>query len=313
MVHRAGRARLDRLRRRRRARLCGRDDHRGHDRAPGGLHREGQHGHGPADRDVTLDRRRRSSPASSRAGCPTSRLVHASGDVRGAGHRRHLRHRELRGPGVRRAGRPRGVLRRELPRPCRERRRACLPAQLRRDAARSRAGDRHGGRPRRPARVAGGATASVVRTPASSRGERRLYRGAGTGYTDRRVRNGDRYRYVLTLFDEAGNAASRELSASPARGCSPPSAAPRWPVPRCCSGSRCAARATTTCSSSAGSTRSSARGHGAGGCSSRRRGGSTGAPRLIPGTYRWYVWPGEGRRAERRYGPRIGRRSFVIG
>ena len=34
--------------------------------------------------------------------------------------------------------------------------------------------------------------------------------------------------------------------------------------------------------------------------------------RLTQGRYRWYVWPGYGARAERRYGKLVGSRSFVL-
>jgi len=34
--------------------------------------------------------------------------------------------------------------------------------------------------------------------------------------------------------------------------------------------------------------------------------------RLTEGDYRWFVWPGEGARADRRYGDRIGARRFTV-
>ena len=34
--------------------------------------------------------------------------------------------------------------------------------------------------------------------------------------------------------------------------------------------------------------------------------------KLADGGYRWMVWPGEGARADRRYGERIGARRFTI-
>ena len=34
--------------------------------------------------------------------------------------------------------------------------------------------------------------------------------------------------------------------------------------------------------------------------------------RLAPGVYRWYVWPGYGRRAAHRYGALVGTRRFVV-
>jgi hypothetical protein len=39
-------------------------------------------------------------------------------------------------------------------------------------------------------------------------------------------------------------------------------------------------------------------------------GGST--RRLAPGVYRWFVWPGYGRRAARHYGSLLGSRRFVV-
>ena len=34
--------------------------------------------------------------------------------------------------------------------------------------------------------------------------------------------------------------------------------------------------------------------------------------RLLPGRYRWYVWPGYGRRPARKFGPLLGSSSFVV-
>jgi hypothetical protein len=33
---------------------------------------------------------------------------------------------------------------------------------------------------------------------------------------------------------------------------------------------------------------------------------------LLPGAYTWFVWPGVGPRAAARYGPLIGRSSFIV-
>jgi hypothetical protein len=32
----------------------------------------------------------------------------------------------------------------------------------------------------------------------------------------------------------------------------------------------------------------------------------------LPGTYRWFVWAGFGPRAEVKYGPLLGQRSFLV-
>jgi hypothetical protein len=42
-----------------------------------------------------------------------------------------------------------------------------------------------------------------------------IYSGTGTHATDRRLRNGVRYRYVVTVVDQAGNATATRLSAVP--------------------------------------------------------------------------------------------------
>jgi hypothetical protein len=159
-----------------------------------------------------------------------------------------------------------------------------------------------------------GATASLVRTPGGDGAASAVvYEGPGTAFADREVRNGHRYRYVLTLTDDAGNATSRELTATPDRALLAPAkraqvAAPpllRWTPVR-------GARYYNVQLLRKGRKILSAwpkqaelqlkpawRFHG------RRY-------RLKPGEYRWYVWPGEGPRRKNEYGGRIGARSFVI-
>ncbi len=57
--------------------------------------------------------------------------------------------------------------------------------------------------------------AEVVRVRAGS--QKVVYRGAGERFTDRRLRNGRHYRYVVTLIDQAGNTSSDATSAVPTR------------------------------------------------------------------------------------------------
>lgn len=33
---------------------------------------------------------------------------------------------------------------------------------------------------------------------------------------------------------------------------------------------------------------------------------------LLPGSYRWYVWPGDGAPSARRYGQLLGQSTFVV-
>jgi hypothetical protein len=159
-----------------------------------------------------------------------------------------------------------------------------------------------------------GATASVMRTPGTDGASNSLlYQGAGTGFSDREVRNGRQYRYVLTLTDEAGNSASREFVATPRRQLLEPprgavvNAPPllRWTPVRGARyynvqlfrGERKILSAWPRRADYQLKDRWRYRG--------RRY-------RLKDGRYHWYVWPGEGPRAANRYGERIGARSFIV-
>lgn len=161
---------------------------------------------------------------------------------------------------------------------------------------------------------AAGATASVMRTPGTDGATSSvLYQGGGTGFTDREVRNRRDYRYVLTLTDQAGNVASRELAATPQRKLLTPArgaivAAPpllKWTPVR---GARYynvqllrKGRKILSAWPKLASLqlKQTWRYHG------RRY-------RLKPGKYSWYVWPGKGPRSARRYGERMGPRTFVV-
>ena len=159
-----------------------------------------------------------------------------------------------------------------------------------------------------------GADAKLVRTP-GNRGSSSavLYDGSGGGFTDRRVHNRRKYRYVLTLTDQAGNSARRELVAKPDRHLLSPGKRAtlggppllKWtPVRRARyynvqlfrNGNKIMSEWPRLASLQL---KRKWRFHG-------------NRYRLKPAKYRWYVWPGKGRRAENRYGRRVGRRSFTI-
>ena len=159
-----------------------------------------------------------------------------------------------------------------------------------------------------------GATAQVVRTPGFDGAPSAVvFDGPGAGFIDRRVRNGRQYRYVITVADAAGNAASRDFAVMPGPRLVAPDkrallAAPpilRWTPVR-------GARYYNVQLFRNGHKILSAwpkrpelklrerwRFHG------RRH-------RLVDGRYQWYVWPGKGPRSARKYGKRIGARSFVL-
>ena len=137
-----------------------------------------------------------------------------------------------------------------------------------------------------------------------------VFRGPGNRFLDKTVRNGIRYVYELRVGDAAGNGGSRTASAvpgyrllSPARSKRPPLL--RWTPVR-------GARYYNLQLSRGGRKILSV-------WPSRPRyqlkrrwnyGGKV--RRLVPGRYRWRVWPGFGPRAKGNYGKQIGPRSFRL-
>jgi hypothetical protein len=144
------------------------------------------------------------------------------------------------------------------------------------------------------------------------RSGRLVYRGSGDRYTDTRLENGVRYRYALTGFDEAGNTATAAATATPTSTLFAPAAGAKVFGPP-----RLAWRAVPKATYynvqvwrrgkilSAWPRRPSFRLARTWTYAGRRY-------RLSPGRYRWFVWPGYGREAERRFGPLLGSSSFVV-
>jgi hypothetical protein len=157
------------------------------------------------------------------------------------------------------------------------------------------------------------ATVEVVRlTNAAS--STLVFRGAGDEFVDRSLRNGARYRYELTAIDQAGNSSRSSVSAvptsspllEPARGSqlvAPPALV--WePVKRAAYYNVQLYRGSRKLLSAwpAATTLKLAR--------SWRYAGKP--RRLAPGRYRWLVWPGFGKRSERRYGKQLGASGFRV-
>jgi hypothetical protein len=139
-----------------------------------------------------------------------------------------------------------------------------------------------------------------------------VYRGAGRSFTDTRLENGTRYHYAVTGYDEAGNSATRGGQVRPTAPLFAPaagakvSAPPRlaWvPVEKATYYNVQVWRGGKIFS--AWPARSSIKLTRSWTYAGRRY-------QLTPGRYRWYVWPGYGRRALRKYGPLIGSSSFVV-
>ena len=172
---------------------------------------------------------------------------------------------------------------------------------------------------------------SIVRSP-GLKGKRPtpVYTGKARVFTDRRLQKGVKYRYTVSAYDEADNAAVRGLAVKPDVTTRAPSRRPAdRPAARPALRSPVAnARVTAPPLLAWGAvpnatyynvqlfrngkkiltawpTSTSLRLE-----QSWRFDGSL--QRLTPGRYRWYVWPGLGERSANRYGKLLGSRVFVV-
>ena len=161
-----------------------------------------------------------------------------------------------------------------------------------------------------------GADATVTVTRAPGAGEQAasvVYHGTGSRIEDHGLRNRVRYVYTVSAADAAGNATSVTVPArtrARLRRPAPGARVVRAPVLRwrTVAGARYynvqlfrGARKVL----SAWPVRARLRVHRTWRYGGVRR-------RLAPGVYRWYVWPGYGRRAAHRYGALVGTRRFVV-
>jgi hypothetical protein len=139
-----------------------------------------------------------------------------------------------------------------------------------------------------------------------------VYSGSATSFTDRRLKNGVRYRYTLTGFDEAGNAAASAVAARPTAPLVSPAAGATVSAPPRLAWQPVEGATYYNVQLWRGGRILSAWPKGT---SLRlRRSWTYGGRRyrLKRGRYQWYVWPGYGRRAEKRFGRLIGSSSFVV-
>jgi hypothetical protein len=155
--------------------------------------------------------------------------------------------------------------------------------------------------------------AQVVRMTTAS-AQKVIYQGAGERFTDRRLRNGRRYRYVVTLIDQAGNTSSGRTSAVPtkslllmpadgARLTSPPELV--WKAVK----HAAYYNAQLRFRNQKVLTRWPVSTH----LQLRQRWRSLGRRHhLAKGRYCWYVWPGYGARRLQRYGDLMGVSCFRI-
>jgi hypothetical protein len=155
----------------------------------------------------------------------------------------------------------------------------------------------------------------LVRTPGvAGAPSSMLLEGTGNAFTDAAVSNGAAYRYTLSAYDAAGNAASTTVSATPsliyalaparnARLKLPPVL--RWPPVTSARYYNVQLFRGKRKILSAWPARHRLRLHRSWSFHGRRY-------RLQPGHYRWFVWPGFGARAARHYGPLLAQSSFSM-
>lgn len=140
-----------------------------------------------------------------------------------------------------------------------------------------------------------------------------VYQGSATSFKDTRVRNGVHYLYTITALDAAGNTGLGTIVAKPGlRLIAPTGAASltvppllRWTADRRATyyniqlfrGNRKVLSAWPKRAGFQLASKWSYHRH---------------HYRLRPGEYRWYVWPGFGRRSAVKYGPPIGSSTFFI-
>jgi len=155
-------------------------------------------------------------------------------------------------------------------------------------------------------------TVELARSVVGRVGERIVYRGTGNTFTDRRLENGVRYRYRLIGFDEAENDVSSSVVASPTAPLyGPPAGAKVVTPPLLAWKAVPKARYYNVQLWRKGRILSAWPGN-----ASLRlpKSWSYGGRsyRLQPGRYRWFVWPGFGPRAAKKYGRLIGSSTFVV-
>jgi hypothetical protein len=141
-----------------------------------------------------------------------------------------------------------------------------------------------------------------------------VYQGRGRHVTDRRRRNGVRYRYRIAAIDRAGNRTSTTVTAVPttANLLTPPRGG-RLKRPPLLAWKRVKGASYYNVQVHRGGRKILSRWPKANRFRLHRAWRFAGGRReLVPGTYTWYVWPGFGSRAERRYGRLLGRRTFTV-
>jgi hypothetical protein len=143
-----------------------------------------------------------------------------------------------------------------------------------------------------------------------------LYRGPGGSFTDRGLKNQRRYRYSISLIDQAGNRSASLTSAVPTGSkLLLPARGERVKIVRVplLVWKRVRRASYYNVQIFRGRTKVLSTWPRQPRFQLKRRWRFGGRSyRLVPGKYCWYVWPGYGKRSKRDYGKRLGRSCFRI-
>ena len=156
---------------------------------------------------------------------------------------------------------------------------------------------------------------TVTRTAIGKRARAQVvYRGPGRRHVDRRLSNGVLYRYVIVAFDRAGNRSrSVVVTAKPtAVLLAAPRAGQRVTAPPLLRWAPVRASYFNVQVWRGNRKLLSAWPDAARYRLSRSWTYEGSVQRLVPGVYTWYVWPGIGSRAAARYGPMLGKSTFIV-
>jgi hypothetical protein len=155
---------------------------------------------------------------------------------------------------------------------------------------------------------------TVARTSSAGSGDPVVYSGGGGGFEDTHLKNGVHYTYTITAEDAAGNSTTRTVRATPdARLLSPapnaqvtaPPALSWTAVPGATYYNVQLYRDDPAKLLSLWPSSANLQLHRTWRFNGRRY-------RLKPGRYKWYVWPGFGKRKAAHYGHVIGSGTFVV-
>jgi hypothetical protein len=141
-----------------------------------------------------------------------------------------------------------------------------------------------------------------------------VYQGTRTSYTDAKFRNGFYYRYAITSYDRAGNASRRVAVVVPASALlTSPRVGARLRGPPLLDWASVPKATYYNVQLYRGSRKVLSAWPSRSKLKLRRSWSyQDGVNRLKKGTYRWYVWPGFGRRSQVRYGHLLGQANFVV-